>query len=101
MLKIAPHKFVDFSTRLFERQREYFDASVVHEARNQTYARLARLAAEVGVEEGAVLRLLVVSDRPGDGGGLNGGNGVTDDVKMMVKVCFLLFGVLRLGCWNG
>jgi hypothetical protein len=67
-------------------QKEYFDVNVVHESRNETYNRLAKLAAQVeGVDEGKVLELLVVSDKPGKDGGLNIGNGVTDDVKQMVK----------------
>jgi len=85
VLKLQPAKFVAFSTKLFERQKEYFDVNVVHEARNETYTRLAKLAAEVGVDEGEVLGLLRVGDKPGEGGALNVGNGVTDDIKLMVK----------------
>lgn len=86
ILKLRPEKFWDFSAALFERQTEYFDVNVVNESRNQTYERLAKLAAEsVGVEEGKVMELLKVGDRPGEGGALNSGNKVTDDVKVMVK----------------
>ena len=60
--------------------------SVVNEARNDTYKRLAKLAGSVGLEEGQVLGLLEISDKPGEGGGLNIGNKVTDDIKLMVKV---------------
>jgi hypothetical protein len=60
--------------------------NVVHESRNQTYARLAKLAAQVeGLDEKEVYGLLEVSDKPGEGGALNSGNKVTDDVKWMVK----------------
>lgn len=72
---------------LFEEQKEFFDVNVVKEVRNDTYRRLAKLATEVGVDEGEVYGLLEVSDKPGEDGALNVGNGVTDDVKVMVKVC--------------
>lgn len=86
VLRVAPAKFWEFSKTLFEHQKEYFDVNVVHEARNETYKRLAKLAGSVeGIEESKILELLVVSDKPGKDGGLNGGNGVTDDVKLMVK----------------
>jgi hypothetical protein len=86
VLRVAPDRFWAFSERLFERQTEFFDVSVVNETRNQTYERLAKVAGEVGVDAGRVRELLVVSDKPGEGGDLNVGNGVTDDVKFMVKV---------------
>ncbi|KAI4193820.1 MAG: hypothetical protein LQ346_003830 [Caloplaca aetnensis] len=86
VLRLAPEKFWDFSKALFDRQKEFFDVNVVKETRNETYNRLAKLAGEVGVEEGKVYGLLEISDKPGEGGGLNIGNGVTDDVKVMVKV---------------
>jgi hypothetical protein len=86
VLRLAPAKFWDFSAALFERQREYFDVNVVNETRNETYKRLARLAREsVGVEEEEVMKLLTVSDQPGADGGLNTGNGVTEDLKGLVK----------------
>ncbi len=86
ILRLAPDRFWDFSAALFERQTEYFDVNVVNESRNQTYERLATLAADsVGVEAAAVMRLLKVEDKAGEGGSLNIGNHVTDDVKKMVK----------------
>ena len=60
--------------------------NVVHEARNETYNRLAKLAGSVGVDESKVFGLLEISDKPGEDGSLNIGNQVTDDVKLMVKV---------------
>ncbi|KAL8707438.1 MAG: hypothetical protein Q9220_007526 [cf. Caloplaca sp. 1 TL-2023] len=93
VLRLAPQKFWEFSKLLFERQKEFFDVSVVKETRNETYRRLAKLAGGVvGVErEEEVYGLLEISDKPGEDGGLNSGNGVTDDVKVMVKVC---------ACWS-
>lgn len=86
VLRLAPGKFYPFSRTLFERQKEFFDVDVVKETRNETYRRLARLAGEVGVDEKEVYGLLEVGEKPGEDGGLNGGNGVTDDVKVLVKV---------------
>ena len=86
VLRLAPDKFWPFSDALFEHQKEFFDVSVVHEARNDTYKRLAKLAGSVGLEESEVFELLEISDKPGEGGSLNTGNMVTDDVKLMVKV---------------
>ena len=87
VLRVSPSKFYDYSAALFERQKEYFDVNVVNESRNETYKRLARLAGENGVEENQIMDLLRISDRPGKDSSLNSGNGITDDVKLMVKVC--------------
>ena len=86
VLRLSPDKFWPFSAALFEKQKDFFDANTVHESRNDTYRRLAKLASSVGVEESKVFELLEVSDKPGEGGSFNAGNGVTDDVKLMVKV---------------
>lgn len=86
VLRLSPGKFYDYSAALFERQKEYFDVSVVNEPRNDTYKRLAKLAAETGVEENKIMDLLRISDKPREDDSLNSGNGVTDDVKLMVKV---------------
>ncbi|KAL8932405.1 MAG: hypothetical protein Q9216_006854 [Gyalolechia sp. 2 TL-2023] len=86
VLRLAPEKFWEYSKTLFEHQKEFFDVNVVKETRNETYRRLAKLAGEIGVEEGKMYELLEVGDKPGEDGGLNVGNGVTDDLKVMVKV---------------
>ncbi|KAF3482045.1 uncharacterized protein GIQ15_04804 [Arthroderma uncinatum] len=86
VLKLAPGKFWQFSAALFEHQTEYFDVNVVNETRNQTYERLVKLASkEVGVDEGAMMGLLRVGDKPGEKGELNIGNGVTADIKIMTR----------------
>lgn len=91
-----PDKFWAFSKELFAKQTEYFDTNVVNETRNATYKRLAKLAGTVdGLDGEKVLKLLEVSDKPGEDGSMNTGNGVTDDIKMMVKVweeCFAFGG---------
>ncbi|KAF1830336.1 hypothetical protein BDW02DRAFT_573134 [Decorospora gaudefroyi] len=83
--KVDSSKFWAFSHRLFELQNDFFDVSVVNETRNATYKRLAAVAGSVGVDEARVYALLEISEKPGEGGALNVGNGVTDDVKVQVK----------------
>ncbi|KAK5134644.1 hypothetical protein LTR08_006300 [Meristemomyces frigidus] len=85
VLRTSPDKFWEFSSALFEKQTDFFDVSVVNETRNHTYKRLAKIAGGVGADENAVYELLEVSDKPGKDGAMNIGNGVTDDVKLMVK----------------
>lgn len=68
---------------------------VVNETRNETYKRLAALAGGVGVDEGKVLELLRISDKPAEDGGLNGGNGVTNDIKLLTRVSLVFSSWLR------
>ena len=86
VLRLSPDKFWIFSKVLFEQQKDFFDVNVVHETRNETYRRLAKVAAKAGVDEGKVFELLAISDKPSDDGSLNVGNQVTNDVKSLVKV---------------
>ncbi|PVI03679.1 hypothetical protein DM02DRAFT_611981 [Periconia macrospinosa] len=83
--RLSPDAFYPFSAALFEHQKEYFDVNVVNETRNATYKRLAKLAGTVGVDENDVYKLLAISDKPGEDGSLNAGNGVTADVKVQVR----------------
>jgi hypothetical protein len=84
VLKVAPEKFWQFSEALFKKQTEFFDLSVLTESRNDTYKRLAAIASSVGVDGEKIYDLLALEPR--DDGALNGGNGVTDDIKLMIKV---------------
>ena len=86
VLQTDPDKFWTFSKALFDKQTDFFDVSVVHEERNKTYERLAKIAGGVGVDEKKVYGLLEVSDKPDKDGSKNIGNGVTNDIKLMVKV---------------
>ena len=86
VLQTNPDKFWEFSKALFAKQNDYFDVNVVHEARNQTYQRLSKIAGSVGLDEKKIYGLLEVPDKPDKDGSLNIGNGVTNDVKLMVKV---------------
>ncbi|KAH8158282.1 hypothetical protein CIB48_g9965 [Xylaria polymorpha] len=90
VLQAAPDKFWAFSDALFKDQKAYFDVSVVNETRNQTYRRLAKLAASVGVDESAVYDRLAISDQPAEDGSLNTGNKVTNDIKVLVKTARLV-----------
>lgn len=73
VLSLSPDKFWPFSKALFDKQIDFFDVSVVNETRNQTYGRLADIAADVGIDREALLKLLTVSDKP-DGDSYNSGN---------------------------
>lgn len=84
--QLAPQGFLAFSVALMQRQKEFFDVSVVNETRNQTYARLAELAQDVtGVDADAVLDLLKISDKPGADGALNTGNKVRVIVDQIAR----------------
>lgn len=86
VLRLAPGKFWDFSTRLLADQKAYFDVNVVNETRNNTYRRLATLAGKVGVDADEVYKLLAIPDKPAEDGSLNVGNGVTNDLKVITKM---------------
>lgn len=90
VLKTNPDKFWDFSKALFDKQTDYFDVNVVNETRNKTYERLSKLAGEVGLDSKKIYSLLEVSDKPDKDGNMNTGNQVTDDLKIIIRVCFLL-----------
>jgi len=89
--RLAPGRFWDFSAALFAKQRDFYDVSVVHETRNQTYRRLAQLAADsTGLPAEDVYGLLKIPEQPGEDGSLNSGNAVTDDLKVLVKMARLV-----------
>jgi len=71
-------------------QKDFFDVNVVNEPRNETYKRLAKLGASVGVDESQIFKMLEVSDKPAADGSLNIGNAVTDDLKVLVKMARLV-----------
>jgi hypothetical protein len=62
------------------------DVNVVNETRNQTYARLAKLGAKVGLDEKEMLKLLWIPDKPTADGSVNVGNAVTNDLKVLIKM---------------
>jgi hypothetical protein len=89
--RLAPSRFWDFASTLFEVQTDFYDVNVVHEARNQTYKRLAKVAAEsTGLKEDEVYALLEVADKPAPDGSLNVGNAVTNDLKVLIKMARLV-----------
>lgn len=91
VLKLKPERFWQFSEALFEDQKSYFDISVVNETRNTTYRRLAQLGAKsAGVQEEELYKLLAIPEKAGDDGSLNNGNGVTNDLKVVIKMARLV-----------
>ncbi|KAG9231855.1 hypothetical protein BJ875DRAFT_536322 [Amylocarpus encephaloides] len=86
VLRLQEKKFWEFSKALFDDAKSYYDINVVGESRNQTYARLAKLGASVGLEEEEMLKLLWINDKPAEDGSLNIGNAVTNDLKVLVKM---------------
>ncbi|RUP44574.1 thioredoxin-like protein [Jimgerdemannia flammicorona] len=81
--KVDPAKFFDFSDKLFEKQKEFFDVPLYNKTRHAVYSELADLASTVGVSRDAVLSLLTVQL---GGEFLNAGNRVTDDLKLQIKL---------------
>jgi protein-disulfide isomerase len=89
-MKIEPSKFWPYSSALMKNQKDFFDVNVVSETRNETYKRLAKLGASVGVDESEIFKALEISDKPAADGSLNSGNAVTDDLKVLVKMARLV-----------
>lgn len=85
VLQTDSNKFTDFSKALFDKQTDYFDANVVNETRNNTYKRLAKLAASVGLDESKIYSKLEISDKPDKDGNTNTGNETTNDLKQLIK----------------
>lgn len=75
-----------FSKALFDKQTDFFDVNVVNETRNNTYKRLAKIAAGVGLDESKIYGKLEVADKPDKDGNTNVGNQVTNDLKLLIKV---------------
>lgn len=71
---------------LFDDAKSYYDVNVVNETRNQTYQRLSKLGAKVGISEQKMFDLLKISDKPAEDGSLNTGNGTTNSLKVLVKM---------------
>lgn len=89
VLQNWPAYFWDWSAVMFENQTDFFDVNVVNETRNQTYARLAKLASTVGeIDEKTLLEKLTIPDKPVDGW-YNVGNAATTDLKVLVKMARL------------
>ncbi|XXH05466.1 hypothetical protein Hte_011893 [Hypoxylon texense] len=90
VLQLAPDKYWAFSDALFQDQLSYFDEAVANETRNDTYRRLAKLGAAVGVDEAKLYDLLAIPDKVPDGGHANGGNKVTNDLKLQIRYARLV-----------
>ena len=66
--------------------KSFYDVNVVNEIRNKTYERLSKIAGSVGIDEKEFLKLLWIDDKPAKDGSLNIGNGVTNDLKVLIKM---------------
>ncbi|OZJ05955.1 hypothetical protein BZG36_01181 [Bifiguratus adelaidae] len=78
---IDASKFMPFSDALFEKQKDYFDEFVYNKSRHAIYGQLADLVqASVGISGEKFLELVSVVS-----GSSNGGNKVTDKLKMQIK----------------
>ncbi|KAE9368497.1 hypothetical protein N431DRAFT_347980 [Stipitochalara longipes BDJ] len=86
VLKLEPGKFWEFSKALFDDAKSFYDVNVVNETRNQTYQRLSKIGAKVGISEQKMFDLLKISDKPAEDGSLNTGNKVTNELKVLVKM---------------
>jgi len=86
ILKLDERKFWEFSKALFDEAKSFYDVNVVNETRNQTYKRLSKIGASVGVSEAEMFNSLKISDNPAEDGSLNIGNDVTNDLKVLVKM---------------
>lgn len=71
---------------LFDDSASFYDVNIVNETRNQSYKRLAKIGASIGLNENAMYDLLKIPDKPAEDGSLNVGNGVTNDLKVLVKM---------------
>lgn len=91
-LHLNPATFWAYSAVLFKYQTDFFDVNVVNETRNQTYKRLADLYGALGAsgshqkDAEHMYEQLAVADKPGEGGALNVGNKVTNDLMLLVKL---------------
>ncbi|CAG8464807.1 5133_t:CDS:10 [Funneliformis caledonium] len=84
--KIESTKFFQFSDKLFEVQKQYFDESVHNLSRAQIYESLAKHVKEIGMSDSQFLSLLyipVVSDIEK---ARNEGNKITSDLKLHIKL---------------
>lgn len=91
MNQLAPSKFWTFSEALFNDQKSYFDVNIVNEPRNATYKRLAKLATDsTGLDADEVYKLLAIPEKAADDGSLNIGNGVTNDLKITIRIARLV-----------
>ncbi|PRP85774.1 hypothetical protein PROFUN_05966 [Planoprotostelium fungivorum] len=82
--RLAPNKFFEFSTLLFEHQKDYFDENVADKSRNDTYRSLSALAEKVGVDRQQFLDLLIIPTGP-NVEVKNGGNKLQNDLKLVIR----------------
>lgn len=83
--QLAPNKFWEFSSALFQKSEEYYDSSLWGESRKETYERLAELAYDsASIDKKTFLEYLAI-DPQAPAGQKNGGNRATNDLKLWIK----------------
>ncbi len=88
-----PALFWEFSAALFKDQRTYMDVGVVSEGRNDTYRRLAALAASASggqLSADDLYAQLVIPTEPAADGSVNVGNAITNDLKLVIRAARLV-----------
>ncbi|RIA92772.1 thioredoxin-like protein [Glomus cerebriforme] len=83
--KLDSSKFFDFSDKLFDAQKQYFDESVQNLSRAQIYESLASYVNEIGLSSSDFLSLLhiPVAIKPEEI--RNAGNKITNELKWHIK----------------
>ncbi|CAJ0628149.1 5109_t:CDS:2 [Entrophospora sp. SA101] len=84
--KIDAEKYFEFSDRLFDAQKEFYDEIVHLESRQQTNLRLAKYAEQVGIDSSKFLDLLDITPVKSAADAKNLGNKVTVDLKYHIKL---------------
>lgn len=83
--QLAPERFWDFSTALFDKCEEYYDEPCWAETRRETYERLAQLAHDsASVDKQQFLKYLSIDPNPASGS-KNAGNKASNDLKVFIK----------------
>lgn len=82
---LQPDKTWEFIRKLYEESDKFYDSHTINEARSATYYRLSKIASSIGVNESRFLDLLSINPSAPGETGKNGGNKVTDTLKMHIK----------------
>ncbi|CAG8743246.1 22447_t:CDS:2 [Dentiscutata erythropus] len=84
--RIDKTKFLDFSAKLFEVQREYFDESVQTLTRAQVNNSLAKYVNLLGIQSDQFTSLINIPATSNFSEARNSGNNVTNDLKWHIKL---------------
>lgn len=83
---LSPDKTWEYTRKLYEESDKFYDSHTINEPRSATYYRLSKIASSVGINESKFLDLVsIAGSKSPDETGKNGGNQVTDLLKMHIK----------------